>query len=123
MHLRRGFTILTLLATVILSGTVFFRFVEGWNWIDSYFFTVVTLSTVGYGSLVPATTLGKIGTTVFIFLGLGIFAVAIQQFGSFAVRKREEHTEWLIGKLRHGPPLKEETQETPANLDTTPDQK
>ena len=60
---------------------------------------MVTLSTVGYGSLVPVTALGKIGTTVFILLGLGVFAVAIQQFGTFAMRKREEHTEWLIARL------------------------
>lgn len=121
MNALRVIAILSTLAGIILGGTVFFRHVEGWSWIDSYFFTVVTLSTVGYGSLVPATVLGKIGTTVFIFVGLGVFAVAIQQFGTYAVRKREEHTEWLIGKLRHGPPVSEESQEKPANLDTQPD--
>ena len=92
-------TLVLSLAAIILAGTVFFRAVEGWSWLDSYFFTVVTISTVGYGSLVPATALGEIGTTVFIFFGLGIFAVAIQQFGLFAMRKREEHTEWLVGRL------------------------
>ncbi len=92
-------TIVLSLLTVIASGTVFFRYVEGWTWLDAYFFTVVTLSTVGYGSLVPATALGKIGTTVFIFVGLGVFAVAIQQFGLYTLRKREEHTEWLVGRL------------------------
>ncbi len=100
----RGLKALTLLAMLILiiaGGTVFFHLVEGWSWLDSYFFTVVTLSTVGYGELVPATPIGKVGTTVFILVGLGIFAVAIQQFGAFAVRKREEHTEWLIGRLGH----------------------
>ncbi|WP_439524179.1 potassium channel family protein [Marivita sp.] len=93
--------ILTLLA-IVATGTAFFRWAEGWSWLDSYFFTVVTLSTVGYGSLVPATALGKIGTTVFIFVGLGVFAVSIQQFGMFAMRKREEHVEWIVGRL--GPP-------------------
>ncbi len=77
-----------LLLAVIGIGTVFFRYAEGWSWLDSYFFTVVTLSTVGYGNLVPATAIGKIGTTVFIFLGLGVFALAIQQFGHFAVLRR-----------------------------------
>ncbi len=115
-------TLFGMLVVIILVGTVFFRIVEGWTWIDSYFFTVVTLSTVGYGNLVPATALGKIGTTVFIFLGLGIFAVAIQQFGAFAVRKREEHTEWLIGMLRHAPHADEARQDRPANADTTPGQ-
>lgn len=98
---RRGklLTLLATLAMIIAGGTVFFRFVEGWSWLDAYFFTVVTISTVGYGNLVPATALGKIGTTVFILLGLGIFAAAIQQFGMYAMQKREEHTEWLIARL------------------------
>jgi voltage-gated potassium channel len=97
----KALTLLAMLVLIIAGGTVFFRHVEGWSWLDSYFFTVVTLSTVGYGELVPATALGKIGTTVFILMGLGIFAVAIQQFGAFAVKKREEHTEWLIARLGH----------------------
>lgn len=95
----RLLTLILTLPGIIIAGTVFFRLVEGWSWLDSYFFTVVTLSTVGYGEIVPVTTLGKIGTTVFIFTGLGIFAVTIQQFGMFAMRKREEHTEWLIAHL------------------------
>ncbi len=122
----RGFKALTLLAMVLLiiaSGTVFFHHIEGWSWLDSYFFTVVTLSTVGYGSFVPVTAAGKIGTTIFIFIGLGIFAVAIQQFGSFAVRKREEHTEWLIARLRHGHDHREDhafDEDRPANEDDAP---
>ncbi|WP_297767879.1 potassium channel family protein [uncultured Roseovarius sp.] len=92
MRQPRARTLIALLVMVIASGTVFFRLVEGWSWIDSYFFTVVTLSTVGYGNLVPATVLGKIGTTLFIITGLGIFAAAIQRFGYHAILKREKHT-------------------------------
>jgi voltage-gated potassium channel len=112
------FKVLTLAFTltgIIAAGTVFFRLVEGWSWLDSYFFTVVTISTVGYGSLVPVTALGKIGTTVVIFVGLGIFAVAIQQFGSYTMRKREKHTEWLFGRLG-----KTGAEEAVANLDENP---
>ncbi len=99
---------------VVVSGTVFFHYVERWSWLDSYFFTVITISTVGYGNLVPATAIGKIATTVLIFFGLGIFAVAIQQFGLFAMRKREEHTEWLIGRLGN------HREDHPANTDRDP---
>ncbi len=94
-------TVIVAFVTIITSGTVFFHFVEGWSWVDSYFFTVVTLSTVGYGSLVPATVLGKIATTGFIFIGIGVFALAIQQFGHMAMRRRELHTEWLVARLGH----------------------
>ena len=95
----KPFTVVLSLIFVIGFGTVFFHHVEGWSWLDSYFFTVVTISTVGYGNLVPATALGKIGTTVLIFVGLGVFAVAIQQFARYHMRKREEHTEWLVAHL------------------------
>ena len=93
--------LMLMLAPFIGGGTVFFHLVEGWSWVDSYFFAVVTLSTVGYGELVPATTLGKLGTTVFIFVGLGIFAFVIQQFGQIAADRREVHSEWLIARLGH----------------------
>ncbi|MDF1668823.1 MAG: potassium channel family protein [Roseovarius sp.] len=97
-------SILIVLFTIIATGTVFFHYVEGWSWVDSYFFTVVTLSTVGYGELVPASPLGRIATTGFIFVGLGVFALAIQQFGHFHVKKREKHAEWLITYLHRAPP-------------------
>lgn len=108
--------LLALLASIIASGTVFFRFVEGWSWLDSYFFTVVTLSTVGYGNLVPATVLGKIGTTVFIITGLGIFAAAIQHFAVIAIRKREHHGRHLINEDQPEP-TESDTNETDQRRD------
>lgn len=80
--------ILCALGIIVGVGMVFFHIVEGWSWLDSYFFTVITLSTVGYGSLVPVTALGKIGTTVFIFMGLGVFALAIQQLSQITISGR-----------------------------------
>jgi voltage-gated potassium channel len=110
-------TVIISLIAVLSLGTAFFHYVEGWGWIDSYFFTVTTISTVGYGNLVPATVLGKIGTTVFIFVGLGVFAVAIQQFARYHMRKREEHTEWLVGRLGH----RKEPDPKAANEDDPPE--
>ena len=112
----KAHTVIISLVGVIVLGTIFFRYAEGWNWLDSYFFTVITISTVGYGKLVPVTPLGMIGTTLFIFVGLGIFVVAIQQFALFHMKKRQEHTEWLIARLGN-----QTTEDPPAaNADDTP---
>ncbi|MGD9863833.1 MAG: potassium channel family protein [Pseudodonghicola sp.] len=113
-------TVVYSLVFVVTLGTLFFHYVESWSWIDSYFFTVVTISTVGYGNLVPATVLGKIGTTVLIFFGLGIFAVAIQQFALYNMRKREEETEWLIARLGHHHDTVDESGAAVANEDDQP---
>lgn len=43
--------VLVLLLTLILSGPIFYTSVEGWGFIDSLYFSVVTLATVGYWRL------------------------------------------------------------------------
>lgn len=96
-------TLLSTLFVIVFGGTVFFHYAEGWSWLDAYFFTVVTLSTVGYGNLVPATAVGKIGTTVLIFVGLGVFALTIQQVAAYTVHKREKHPRWLQASLWERP--------------------
>src|SRR5262245_14400473 len=62
---------------IIILGGVFFHNVEGWGWLDSFYFCVISLATVGYGDFSPHTPLGKIFTMVYVVLGIGlIVAVA-----------------------------------------------
>lgn len=63
---------LALLASAIGLGTVFYHLVEGWSWVDSFFFCVMTLATVGYGNVEPSTTGSKLFTAVFVVVGLAI---------------------------------------------------
>lgn len=65
---------------ILLSATVFYKHVEGWSWIDSLYFSVATVSTVGFGDLYPQTDIGKVFTVVFIFVGVGIFVALFAQF-------------------------------------------
>jgi voltage-gated potassium channel len=113
-------TILASLVAVIASGTLFFRFAEGWDWLDSYFFTVVTISTVGYGNLVPATALGKIGTTVLIFLGLGVFAAAIQYIANFQMSQQERKLFHRHGHHHDPHPHPHPSRDVPRGDDTPP---
>jgi len=72
------FRLLSILVSVcLLIGTAFYRLVEGWSWLDSLYFSVVTLTTVGYGDLNPTTPISKIFTIVYILIGLGLFFVFV----------------------------------------------
>ena len=56
----------------IAIGTLVYHFAEGWSWLDAYYFSVMTLSTVGYGDMTPSTQFTKIFTTVYVLAGLGV---------------------------------------------------
>ena len=61
-----------LVIVMLASGTFFYWRVEGWSLLASLYFSVITLTTVGYGDFSPTTTAGKIFTIFYIFIGLGI---------------------------------------------------
>ncbi len=64
--------LVTSAALVIALGTWFYARQEGWSVVDSLYFTVMTLTTVGYGDLAPSTTLTRLFTVVFVLVGIGI---------------------------------------------------
>jgi voltage-gated potassium channel len=64
--------LLALVISLLVSGTTFFTLVEGWSVLDSFYFSVTTLTTVGFGDPAPTTALGKIFTILYIFVGLGV---------------------------------------------------
>ena len=75
-----------LAGALILVATVFYRLVEGWSLLDSAYFSVVTIATVGYGDLAPHTALGKIFTIVYVFSGIGIFVAAVTAIAQATLR-------------------------------------
>ncbi len=66
-----------LVVFTLLSGTLFYRAVEGWSLVDAFYFSVTTLTTVGLGDLAPSTSFGKLFTAVYIFAGVGLIAVFV----------------------------------------------
>lgn len=79
---------LSLALSLILIATVFYWIVEGWSLVDSAYFSVVTIATVGYGDFVPKTVAGKIFTIFYIFCGLGIFVSAVTALAQAVTRER-----------------------------------
>ncbi|MBX9693101.1 MAG: NAD-binding protein [Cyanobacteria bacterium] len=60
------------LVLLVLFGTAGFMLVEGWNFLDSLFMTVITLTTVGYGESHPLTENGKLYAIFLILIGAGV---------------------------------------------------
>ncbi len=84
MNRTRHFTIsIALLLLVVLIGTTGYMFFEGWNFLDSLYMTIITISTVGFGEIHHVNTDGRIFTIFLVMLGVGItmyVAATVVQF-------------------------------------------
>jgi voltage-gated potassium channel len=74
IHLRFA---LFLPVLVIVGGTVGYMIVEGWGFLDAFYMTVLTISTVGYGEVHPLSVTGKFLSILIILLGVGSVGFAV----------------------------------------------
>ena len=78
---KHAFRYIAGLAVLVLAtGTVVYHYVEDWSWVDSFYFSAVALTTVGFGDFVPTTDASKIFTVFYIFSGISIIGAVLNAF-------------------------------------------
>ncbi len=86
---QKNFRIAGVIAlSVLATGTIFFHFVEGLKWLDAFYFSTITLTTVGYGDITPHTDVGKLFTVFYVLIGIGIIATFANLFLKNAISRR-----------------------------------
>ena len=75
--LKRIKVLLFLLASLIVCGSSGYRLIEGWGWLDSFYMTIITISTVGFGEVDSLSSPGKIFTIFLILSSVGVFAYTL----------------------------------------------
>jgi len=74
---------------ILAIGTVFYKHIENLTWLDSLFFCVMTLTTVGYSHVSITSEAGKVFTIIYAIFGVVILASA----ANYLVQKAlEKHT-------------------------------
>lgn len=69
IELRRAFVVLMLMLGV---GTYVYTMAEGWTVLDAAYFSVITLTTIGYGDMYPTTQFAKLFTMGYVLVGVGL---------------------------------------------------
>jgi voltage-gated potassium channel Kch len=77
---------------LLFGGATFFHFVERLSWINAFYFCTVTLTTVGYGDIVPKTDLEKLFVMGYVLVGIGVIATFANVSVKNAVVRRQLHT-------------------------------
>mmetsp|Transcript_28266 Transcript_28266/g.68783 ORF Transcript_28266/g.68783 Transcript_28266/m.68783 type:complete len:1112 (-) Transcript_28266:645-3980(-) len=81
---------------IIAFGCMGFYFIEGFSFVDSWYFTTVLLTTVGYGDIVPHTKGGKLFATVYILVAGTILLNNMSMISMIPLELRRRRTEMAV---------------------------
>jgi voltage-gated potassium channel len=84
--------------SILAIGTVFYHNIEGWSWLNSLYFSVTTLTTVGFGDMHPTTDASKVFTIFYLIIGVGILLSFINRV-AVQTRKLRNANKKLIEQL------------------------
>ncbi len=65
--------LLSVIVAIILIGTIGFKIFEDLEWIDALYFTISTITSVGYGDITVKTRVGQLFAIFMIITGVGVF--------------------------------------------------
>jgi Na+/melibiose symporter-like transporter len=91
-YTQTGAKIFLIAGIYTVSGATVYHFLEKLNWLDSFYFVVITLATIGYGDIVPKTNPGKLFTIFFVIFGLAIFSALLTNIIARARERRGRKT-------------------------------
>ena len=72
-RLRLRYALVALVCAIVIGACGFHR-LEGLSWTQSFYLTVQTVTTVGYGDVPPRTDAGKFFASIFMLAGVGLAA-------------------------------------------------
>ena len=64
---------------LLLVGTLFYSLNQDWSLVDAFYFSVTTLTTVGYGDLSPEGDAAKLATVAYQLSGIGLLVVFLSE--------------------------------------------
>lgn len=88
-YTKNGLIVFLPIIAYVIFGASMYQYLEKFSPLDSYYFVVITLSTIGYGDFSPHTNAGKLFTIFFIIFGLAIFSSLIAAITARARDRRE----------------------------------
>ncbi|MBO4507871.1 MAG: NAD-binding protein [Spirochaetaceae bacterium] len=70
---------------------------------DAIWYTIVTITTVGYGDITPASVSGRISAMLLLIVGVAIFGILSGKFASFLLDRQQKKGRGLLimGKMKN----------------------
>lgn len=75
---------------VLFISSILMSFIEKIDFFDSLWWSIVTVTTVGYGDIYPKTMIGKIIATILMFMGIGFISSLTSTISTYFINKENK---------------------------------
>ena len=82
---KNAYIALGLLLAIVSIGVAGYMIIEGFEFTEAFFMTIITIATVGFREVQPLSTFGMYFTSFLIVFSFGIFAYAVSTFTRYVV--------------------------------------
>ena len=95
-----------LLLIIVAIGTAGYMVIEGWDFLDSFYMVIITISTVGYTEVHPVGVAGRLFTSALIVVGVGTMLFGFGVFAetladnSFGIFRRQRQMDARLNALK-----------------------
>ena len=79
--------------SLLLLGTVVFRALEDWSWVDSLYYSTIAVTTVGFGDFTPTSDASKLFTVLYVLTGITIVTTYLNERLRVHAQRRQERQE------------------------------
>lgn len=85
-----------LVVGLIIIGTLGYKTLEGWSFLDALYATIITLTTVGYGDMSPRSMGGRLFAIFFTLTAIGIAGYALSTVAAYVFDREHERVRRII---------------------------
>lgn len=103
MQSKIAYALATIFVLIFL-GTVYFNEAEEWSYVDSFYFSTMTLTTIGYGDITPTQNATKIFVSIYAIFGIAVMLYVLGSIIGKSLVEQEQVFHRLftrIYNLRH----------------------
>ena len=102
--MRRLLVLFLGISILLVVGTVVYHFSEGWKWLDSLYFSTISITSRGFSEQHPSNWFSVLFSVFYLLIGVGVIVYSIASliafYTAFYERKVEKKVQTIVEHIK-----------------------